>query len=518
MNRKGSERNKIRSVDELRTLRSDLKREDKVVVQCHGCFDIVHPGHIQYLRFAREQGDVLFVSVSGDDVVGKGFDRPYINEDLRLENLAALEFVDYVCLDHNAWAGPVLETLRPDIYVKGKEYETNSDPRFKKEKQLVEGYGGKVIYSSGDVVYSSTLILNRFSERFSLEQQKIAFFCRQHGIDRARIDALVSGFAERRVLVVGDPIFDHYVHCEALGVAAESPILSVTPIKDVWCIGAGGLIAKQFAALGAKAGFLTTTSDASAHAARFRAELSGPSIEVFEVRADNRPTYVKERFLVDEQKIFKVDHGRHAPLSTSATREVIRVLDEQMEKFDALVVTDFGYGFFGNELVEAVPALAARHGKPYYVDVSHTGQANILKFKRPRLATPTEHEIRFAFADSESGFSHLARRYYDETSAEQLVMTLGKRGLILFHRSEEPKGRLRTDYLPAFSVHAQDPVGAGDVLLAGLVLADVSGASLQVGAYFGNCLAALHVQTLGNEPVRLADAEEYLNLREELRG
>ena len=122
---------------------------------------------------------MLVVSVSSDRTVGKGVNRPYINEELRLENLAALEIVDYVCLDDHDWAGPILEALRPDVYVKGKEYETSADPRFLEERALVEGYGGSVIFSSGEVVYSSTFILEQFRHRFQLESEKIRAFCRR---------------------------------------------------------------------------------------------------------------------------------------------------------------------------------------------------------------------------------------------------------------------------------------------------------------------------------------------------
>ena len=112
---------KIHSIESLRSERAKLRNEGKTVVQCHGCFDIVHPGHIRYLRFARSLGDVLVVTVSGDDVVMKGYERPYIPEDLRLDNLAELSCVDYVALSEDEWAGPVLEAIQPDIYVKGEE-------------------------------------------------------------------------------------------------------------------------------------------------------------------------------------------------------------------------------------------------------------------------------------------------------------------------------------------------------------------------------------------------------------
>ena len=138
-------RDKIKVTSELAKIREKLRDEGKSVVQCHGCFDIVHPGHIRYLQFAKNLGDVLIVSVSADRVVGKGDGRPYIREDLRLENLSVFEFVDYVCLDDNTWAGPVLEALRPDIYVKGQEYETKGDPRFAKEVEVVESHGGRIV-------------------------------------------------------------------------------------------------------------------------------------------------------------------------------------------------------------------------------------------------------------------------------------------------------------------------------------------------------------------------------------
>ena len=114
---------KIVTLDQLRSIVDEAHAQKKVVVQCHGCFDILHPGHLRHLAWAKQQGDLLIVSVSADNVVKKGSLRPYIPQDLRAENLAALEFVDYVTIDDHEWAGPILELLKPDIYTKGKEFE-----------------------------------------------------------------------------------------------------------------------------------------------------------------------------------------------------------------------------------------------------------------------------------------------------------------------------------------------------------------------------------------------------------
>ncbi len=509
-------RQKVYTVDDLREVREGLRAQKKVVVQCHGCFDIVHPGHIRYLRFAREQGDVLIVSISGDDAVNKGFDRPYINESLRAENLAALEFVDFVCIDHHTWGGPVLEKLQPDIYVKGKEYETNADPRFLREKELVERNGGKVIFSSGDVVYSSSFIISQFRERFSLEQQKIDFYCKRHGLNLGGLEKAMTRFADLNVLVVGDPIMDHYIHCESPSVAAESPILSVTPIREEWYVGGSGLVALQMAQLGAGVCYLTPFSDDSG-SERLARGLDRPRVEHVPVAVGKRPVYEKTRYLVDNQKLLKVNQGRYAPLSSQDSEKLAGQIRERMEQYDALVVCDFGYGLFGSELVSAINELPRTHGKPFYLDVSHTGYGNLLKFREPRLATPTENELRYAFGDQESGLSNLAARYFKMTGAGQLVLTMGDRGVLYFTPPAEGTDRLPTDYLPIFTRNVVDTVGAGDVFLAATVLSDLAQGNPEAGLYLGSCLAALHIGQSGNDPRLLVDLQGYLSDRPEWR-
>src|SRR5712691_8319629 len=131
---------KVCNLQRLLQLRSQARADARTVVQCHGCFDIVHPGHIQYLQFAKSRGDLLIVSVSADPQVNKGADRPLIPDDLRAASLAALQCVDYV-------------------YVKGREYQNNHDPRFLAERDAVTAHGGRVVFSSGDVIYSSSALI-----------------------------------------------------------------------------------------------------------------------------------------------------------------------------------------------------------------------------------------------------------------------------------------------------------------------------------------------------------------------
>ncbi|MDH3655056.1 MAG: PfkB family carbohydrate kinase [Myxococcales bacterium] len=508
---------KIHSIESLQAERSRLRKAGKTVVQCHGCFDIVHPGHIRYLRMARSLGDVLVVTVSADDVVMKGYDRPYIPEDLRLDNLAELACVDYVALSEDDWAGPVLEAIQPDIYVKGREYESKNDPRFAKEKKIVEAYSGRVVLGSGDVIFSSTEIGRRKGNTLDMEQQKIQRFCQVNAINPARLKNAIAAFSDLKVLVLGDAILDQYSHCEGARVASESPIVSVKPISEEWFIGGAGLIARQAAILGAKPTFITCCEEDESFL-RIRASLERSGVEVHNLPAPGRRAYTKTRYLVGGKKVFKVDRGNPAPIPIETSDELMIMLQEQLDKHDGLIVTDFGYGLFGPTLANAIPKIADRCGKPYFADVSTNGQANILKFSRPQLATPTEDELRFALGDAESGISNLASRYYAASGAKGLIVTMGRRGSLCFRPPRDDGDRLRTDYLPALEIHEVDAVGAGDVFLTGASLAQLAGESLPVGMYVGSSLASISAGILGNEGAPLPDLYEFFEQRLELAG
>lgn len=506
---------KVKSLQDMQTTRAELAAQGKRLVQCHGCFDIVHPGHIRYLRFAKSLGDVLLITVSADAVVGKGFDRPYIPESLRMENLAALEFVDYVCLSEDDWAGPVLERFKPDVYVKGKEYETNRDPRFAREKEMVERHGGSVVFGSGDVVFSSTEIINRYSGQMRLDHERLQAYCRQHQLTADSVMAMIDRFRGLRVSVLGDPILDHYVHCEGATVASEAPVLSVSPLEEYWFVGGGGIIAKQMAALGAEVTYFTAGAEGP-EMQRLREGLAHAGVDMHNVEVDSRPVYVKTRYLVGAQKLLKVNRGLHSPIPADSAVALRDALAAHSAAGSAVVVTDFGYGLVGEQLAVDLADLSERSGRPYYADVSTNGRANLLKFRRPRLVTPTEQELRFALADAESGLSHLASRYYHQTGAHRLVVTMGERGALLFEPAAGDGQPLRTTYLPALESRSVDSVGAGDMFLSGMVLSDLSGAPLSQGLYLASVQAALSILTLGNESVGIPEIRQYLASRPEL--
>jgi rfaE bifunctional protein nucleotidyltransferase chain/domain len=130
------------SLEEARVLRRRARVEGKRVVLTNGCFDLLHVGHIRYLREASQQGDLLFVGLNDDRSTRrvKGSGRPYVSQEDRAEILAAIRCVDYVILFGETTAENLVRSLEPDVYVKGGDYRLHDLP----EATAVAECGGTV--------------------------------------------------------------------------------------------------------------------------------------------------------------------------------------------------------------------------------------------------------------------------------------------------------------------------------------------------------------------------------------
>jgi rfaE bifunctional protein nucleotidyltransferase chain/domain len=156
---------KILKLDVLAEKLADLKSRGKKIVHCHGCFDMMHPGHIKYFQASKEMGDILVVTITPDQFVDKGPGRPVFDQGLRAESIAALESVDYVAV--NCWptAEETLRLLLPNYYVKGQEFEKLQDKtgKIQKEVEVVKEIKAEMKFTHEIVFSSSKLIKEHFS-------------------------------------------------------------------------------------------------------------------------------------------------------------------------------------------------------------------------------------------------------------------------------------------------------------------------------------------------------------------
>lgn len=503
----------------------------RTIVHCHGCFDIVHPGHIRYLRFARQLGDVLVVSLTGDDAVEKGPDRPYIPQELRAENLAALEFVDWVVINPHATAAELLESLRPDVYCKGREYAQTADRRFLREREIVEQYGGRIVFHSGDVVFSSSRLIRSLEHDEDLDECRWRALCSRSGIDVESVRATLEQFAGVRAIVVGDLIQERYVSCDAREAADDAPVLSLQQLGITSHWGGAAAVALQLRALGASPVVVTASTEPDA-GKETGIDLFGQGIDGLEVHTLPVRREVVERttFVADDVKLFRVIAGACHPLDSSWERRAETLIRDLLGQAELLVWCDHGYGMVTPGLVAGVTR-AARQAGVTIAGCAPGPRGDISVLSETDLLCVTERRLRESLHDMGSGLPSVTWNLLNRTRGSRAIVALHKRGLIGFDgRGEEPAGahhpheghdaapnRLRSEFVPAVATHYVDLLGVEEAILSAASLTLAKRGSLAMATYIATGAAALAAARPGRTPVAIEDLFAWVDTRPELR-
>ncbi|MCH6551838.1 MAG: adenylyltransferase/cytidyltransferase family protein [Planctomycetes bacterium] len=505
---------KLVALSEAASLVRAAQDHRQTVVLCHGCFDIVHPGHIRHLQHAAKLGDRLLVTITGDTVVDKGTGRPLIPQELRAENLAALDCVDWVAVNPEATAVQLLELVRPDVYVKGREYEHNRDPRFLAEKDVVERYGGQLVFTSGDVVFSSTALIAAMEQTLDPINHRVRRLIGDEGLDRGSIDRLLESFRGRRVTVVGETIIDTYVICDRPDVAGEGPIMTLRPVEYRSFDGGAAIIAGHLAAMGAQP-TLVTALPQTPKSQELTRRLAGQGVDVRSV-AHAGPIMEKQRFLVGSSKVMKLDLGQPLTLDATRGKELIQTARDAAAESDAVILADFGEGLFTSVLMGQL-CLALRPLVDLLVGDVSGRRSNLLSMRQVDMLCPSEPEVREALHDYDDGLSAVVWKLLHKTAGRSAIVTLGGEGSIAFEcpadielSADDWQTRLAVRHVPALVPYAVDQLGCGDALLAAATLTRLAGGSLTRAAIVGAVAAAVESQQLGNAVIGTADLRRGL--------
>ncbi len=489
---------KILSASELAALHPFESRE-KTVVLCHGTFDLVHPGHIRHLLYAKGKGDILVVSLTCDAHIDKANYRPYVPQELRAINLAALELVDYVVVDENPTPLENLDVIRPNIFVKGYEYGAKGmHPKTAEEQKVVGSYGGTLIFTPGDIVYSSSAIINAAPP--DLADDKLASLMEGEGLTfddfRGALDKIVG----TKVHLLGDTIVDTITRCEMIGANAKTPTFSVRYESRTDFVGGAGIVAKHMAAAGAKVTFSTVLGDDD-YGAFVTDEFESSDVTFDPIVDETRPTVNKNAFVAGGYRLLKVDTLDNRAVSGS----ILDTLRDRVSGTDAdvTVFSDFRHGIFNPDsipvLSKAIPA-----GRFKTADSQVASRwGNILDFEGFDLITPNEKEARFALADQDTVVRPLGSELYRRANCNVLFLKLGSRGMMVFRRDLDAD---RQDFRTFFSIdsfcdNVLDAVGAGDALLAyGTLALKVTGNAV-ISAVLGSMAAGAECERDGNIPI-----------------
>lgn len=467
----------------------------KGCVFVYGNFNVIHPGHLRLLRFARDCGNTLVVGVNSDTLAGKA---ALVSELDRLEGVLANTYVDHGFILTTPPEEAIRE-LKPEVIVKGKEHETGLNP----ETQVLSQYGGKLLFCSGEAHLTSADLLHSELELVSREVPVVGENYRnRHEINIADLSSLITDFEDKTVCVVGDLIVDEYVACEPEGMSREEPVMVVAPSSKKCFIGGGGIVAAHAAGLGAKVSYYGVRGEDET--GRFaESEMTNFGIHCV-IRSDpSRPSTQKRRYRVENKSLLRVNRFRKHPISKELQNEILADLRHQLATADLLVLADFNYGMLPDEFVTELVSMAKGNGVFIVADSQCSSQlGNVGRFKGADLLTPTEHEARVSLQDQDSGLVVLAEKLRQQASAKHVLLTLNQEGLLIHAGSDDP---WVTDRLPAFCTNPVDASGAGDCLMITTALAMCSGSTIWQAAYVGSVAARVQVSRLGNRPIAQAE-------------
>ena len=463
-----------------------------------GDFNILHPGHLRLLKFAKESGTYLTVGVNSDSISDK-----CIAQDVRLESIEATSYVDEAfIMDYSAVS--YIQKYKPDIVVKGREFANKFNP----EREIINAYGGQLLFSSGEIGFSSIDLLKREFASMSHNVTHHTSYLTRHELNLEDFHDIVEKFADLNVLVIGDTIIDEYILCEPLGMSQEDPTIVVSPLASNKFIGGAAIVASHARTLGANVKFISVVGD-DENQEYLKDGLDALGIESSLYRDTSRPTTLKQRFRANSKTLLRVNHLKQHAISSEIEEKIIDEINEHISKIDVILFSDFSYGVLSKNLIDVVTTLGKNNGILMAADSQSSSQiGDISKFKEMTLVTPTEREIRLSLNDFESGLVVLSSKLTENTNAKYIFTTLGAEGVMIYNSAEN---ELLTDNINAIGNVVKDVSGAGDSLLTCSAMALAVGTSVWKSAYLGSIAAAIQVSRVGNIPIKKDELLEELD-------
>ena len=475
-----------------------LRAGGKKIVQCHGTFDLVHPGHIYHLEEAKALGDILVVTVTGEKFVNKGPGRPFFNDSLRAKSLAAISCVDYVVIVPHEAAVEAIDCVKPDIYCKGSEYldqAVDVTGNIQNDLITVQKHGGKVQYV-GSVVFSSTKLLNNHLDHLPSATKD---FCKQLSVSWSpnTFREAVDNLSDVKVLLIGDIIFDKYSYVKVQGLTSKASIVSARHLYEE--IQPGGVLAvyrhlKEFTKHVKLVSLLGTEEWAETELGQVV-----DHCDDLIIRNENFTSVVKHRFVgpIQEgkelQKYFSVNFIDNAPPNSEVLDSLQKLLESQVKNFDIVMVMDFGHGVMQKQIREYLQDKAGFLAVNCQTNSNNHGFNIINKqYRRMDCFSLDETELLLAVGQRHVDYLVELTKLRSSFSADYAWLTRG---------SVETIG-LKDGCPPAICFPLEpeitDTVGAGDAFFSLACLGAAKGYDGGLTTFLGQLAGAQAVKIVGN--------------------
>ncbi len=470
--------------------------QKKIISFVSGHFNVLHPGHLRLLRFAKQFSDYLIVAVESDRIAGE---TAHVKEELRLEYLKNNTWVDEAFI----FDEPIIDLVdrvKPDFIIKGKEHENRENP----EIISLEKYGGKLIFSSGETTFSSyDLIRKEFDFISSTSVTMPKEFLSRHNIDENSIKKIIKDFSNLSICVIGDLIIDEYITCEPLGMSQEDPTIVVTPIDRTKFLGGSAIVASHAAGLGAKVEYISVIGN------DYIAEVSRDMLSKHKINTNlftdnNRKTILKKRYRSNGKTLLRVNSLQQNEISSEIQEKIFVKINEIIDDIDLLVFSDFNYGCLPQTLVDKISNLTKKKNIITAADSQSSSQiGDIERFKNMDLLLPTEHEARLSLKNRKDGLVIIAEKILKKANASNVILKLGQEGIII--QTQDNKTKWSTDRIKALNPNPKDVAGAGDSMLITAAMSLALKGNIWQSGLIGSIASFVQVGRVGNSPLNVEE-------------
>ena len=309
-------------------------------------------------------------------------------------------------------------------------------------------------------------------------------------ISADKLKTIINRFKSKNILVVGDLILDHHIFGKVERVSPEAPVPVVWANRETFACGGAANVGLNLHALGAKVSICGVVGKDDFGKRLFSLMIKSGINTSLISNNEGRPTTRKTRIIAHNQQVVRVDWESIEFLTPGLNRRLISEIKKNIDKFDAVIVEDYGKGVINPDLARELVAICNAKGKIVTVDPK---EEHFDSYKNVTALTPNLKEAQFAVntkAKSKDEIILLGKLIIKKLQAKALLITLGEKGMFLF--TDKERHHIATAALEVFDV-----TGAGDTVISVFTLSLASGASYLEAAAISNLAAGIVVGKLG---------------------
>jgi rfaE bifunctional protein nucleotidyltransferase chain/domain len=471
-----------------------IRKKGKTVGLCHGVFDLIHYGHIKHFESAKKNCDYLFVSITSDEYIRKGPNRPIHNNNERIKFLQSLKFIDCVFIANGESGVDSINLIKPDFYFKGSDYKNNKLDKTKKifqEIDAVKKNRGKVIYTN-EKHMSSSRIINQFNLALNEKHSKFIDQIKKKNSYLNIIKSL-NELKNTKVMVVGDLIIDKYIFGDAVGKSGKEPHMVFNQYKEEMYIGGSLIIANHLSDFVDKITLISDCGVENTIKILLKKKLKKNISHVRLSPYKNYKPSLKTRFidLVSKYKLFGsyIVPNLQIPKFYNLLNHAI---NKNIKKCDLIIVADFSNNFFDFNSLKKIK----KSGK-FICGMSQKNSNNsfhtLKNLNNFDLLCINEGELRSEVRDNKNDIKLIAKKFLKKNNLKYLVITQGIKGSMLID------SKLKIYCCPSFNEKPVDKVGGGDSMLAIIGILLINKINPSVALLVASLIAAKVVNNIGNK-------------------